>query len=266
MSNNSNRNRQKTRKEDNDFASDEFSAIQSMKNKKHILNKPDFDKLGISLTPKQKELFKSIRNNTLTIVQGPAGTSKTYTTCYAALSLLAEKEIDKIIITKPIVDAGESYGHLPGLLEDKVSPYMNSYKATFEKILGKFLSDTLFHNGFIEMGLLAYMRGNSYDRSLMILDESQNLEMSQAILWITRIGNGSRAVMMGDVSQYDIKKRDAKFLTFIDMCDGMEGVNSFKFERSDIVRNPFLIELTDRYEKWKYSDSNIKEENSNSRK
>jgi phosphate starvation-inducible PhoH-like protein len=260
--NNRNRNKQKVKKEDSDSAQEEFSLLQNMKNKKHILSKSDIEKLNISLTPKQKDLFKSIKNNTLTIVQGPSGSSKTYTTCYTALTLLAEREIDRIIITKPIVDAGESYGYLPGLLEDKLSPYMNSYKATFEKILGKFLSDALFHNGVIEMGLLAYMRGNSYDRSLMILDESQNLEMSQAILWITRIGNGSKAVMMGDVSQYDIKKKDAKFLTFIDMCKDMSGVSSFKFERSDIVRNPFLIELTDRYEKWKYSESNIKDENS----
>ncbi len=251
-----NSNRQQNRKELNDLAYDEFQQVQNFKNKKSILNKTDFDKLDIELTPKQRELFKTVRSNTLTIVQGPAGTSKTYTTCYTALSLLAEKKISKIVITKPIVDAGESYGFLPGSVDEKVGPYMNSYKSTFEKILGKFLSDALFHNDFIEIGLLAYMRGNSYDNCLMILDEAQNLQMSQAMLWVTRIGKDSQAVIMGDVSQFDIKKKDAKFLTFIEMCDGMKGVSNFKFEREDIVRNPFLIELTDRYEKWKYSSDN----------
>lgn len=226
--------------------------------KKSVFNKDDFNKLLIDLTPKQHELYKTIRNNTFTIVRGPAGSSKTYTTCYAALGLLADKKIDKIIITKPIIESGDSIGFLPGSVSEKIEVHMKSYVSTFEKILGKFLSDVLFENGIIQIELLNYMRGSTYDNSIMILDESQNVKMSQLILWATRLGASSKAVMVGDVSQYDIDHKDAKFLTFIDFCKGMEGVSDFEFEKNDIVRNSFLIELTDRYEKWKYSTNDGK--------
>jgi len=232
---------------------DEFERIQEFKKTKNVFNKSEFQKLGIELTPKQHELYKVIRNNTFTVVQGPAGTSKTFTACYTALGLLADGKVDRIIITKPIVEAGESLGFLKGTLQEKTEPYMKSYISTFEKILGKFLTEALIHNKIIEINLLAYMRGDTFDNAVMILDESQNTIMSQLMLWATRIGKDSKAIMLGDVSQYDVKKKDAKFLNFINLCDGMEGFANFKFEREDIVRNKFLIELTDRYEKWKYS-------------
>lgn len=259
-------NRFKDKTELKNEAIDEFGKIQEVKKLKTVFNKASFQSLPVQLTDKQNELYKTIRNSTFTIVQGPAGTSKTYTACYAALGLLADGKVEKIIITKPIVEAGESLGYLPGSLEDKVGPYMKSYINTFEKIIGKFLTETLIHNKIIEVNLLAYMRGDTFDNSIMILDESQNTIMSQLMLWSTRLGNNSKAVMLGDVSQYDVKKRDAKFLNFIELCDGMSGVSSFKFEREDIVRNKFLIELTDRYEKWKYSTNDGENESTSTRR
>lgn len=242
-------------------ANDEWSRIQNSKAKalKTPFDKNDFNKLGVELSAKQHDLYKTIRNNILTIVQGPAGTSKTFTACYTALGLLADKKISKIVITKPIIEAGENLGFLPGDQYEKTLPYMKSYISTFEKILGKFLCDVLFESGVIEVNLLAYMRGDTFDYTCMILDEAQNVQMSQLMLWATRLGKDSYAVMMGDVSQYDIKKKDAKFLKFIEFCEGMESVANFKFDREDIVRNKFLIELTDRYEKWKYSQNDSKE-------
>jgi len=239
-------------------ASEEWSNIQSKKSQtlKKTFDKNEFNKLHVELTNKQHELYKTIRNNILTIVQGPAGTSKTFTACYTALGLLADKKINKIVITKPIVEAGENLGFLPGDQYEKTLPYMKSYISTFEKILGKFMSDVLFDAGLIEINLLAFMRGDTFDYTCMILDEAQNVQMSQLMLWATRLGKESYAVMMGDVSQYDIKHKDAKFLNFIDFCQGMDQVANFKFEREDIVRNKFLIELTDRYENWKYNDKN----------
>lgn len=221
--------------------------------KASLFNKEDFDKLGIELTPKQHQLYKTIRNNIFTIVRGPAGSAKTFVACYTALGLLADRKVDKIIITKPIVQSGEDLGILPGPLSDKTDVYMKSYISTFEKILGKFLFGALLGSGVIEINFLAYMRGDTFDNSVMILDECQNVKMSQLMLWITRLGKQSKAIMCGDVSQYDIDHRDAKFLSFIEFCVGMEGVVDFEFSREDIVRNKFLIELTDRYEKWKYS-------------
>lgn len=235
---------------------DELKFYQSKKTS--LFNKDDFNKLNIELTPKQHELYKTIRNNTFTIVRGPAGSAKTFVACYTALGLLADKKVDKIIITKPIIEAGESIGILPGSLSDKTDIYMKSYISTFQKILGKFLCDALFGSGIIEINFLAYMRGDTFDNSVMILDECQNVKMSQLMLWITRLGKDSKAIMCGDVSQYDIDHRDAKFLTFIDFCTGMDSVSDFEFVREDIVRNKFLIEITDRYEKWKYSTNDGK--------
>ena len=233
--------------------------VSRMGSKKTVLlNKEDFNKLGVELSPKQHELYKLIRNNTFTIVRGPAGSAKTFVACYAALGLLADRKVDKIIITKPIVEAGEQIGILPGDLSQKTDVYMKSYISTFQKILGKFLAEVLFASGVIEINFLAYMRGDTFDNSVMILDECQNVKMSQLMLWITRLGKDSKAIMCGDVSQYDIEHRDAKFLTFIDFCKGMDSVVDFEFGREDIVRNKFLIEITDRYEKWKYSTNDGK--------
>lgn len=250
--------RSQSKRELKEESTEAFTKIQEVKtsNKKIGFDKNQFSKLGVELTPKQHELYKTIRSNTLTVVQGPAGTSKTFTACYTALGLLADKKISRIVITKPIIEAGENIGFLPGSKEEKVLPYMKSYITTFEKILGKFLSDVLFEAGVIEINLLAYMRGDTFDDACMILDESQNVQMSQLMLWATRLGKESYAVMMGDTSQYDIKQKDAKFLKFIEFTEGMPKVANFKFEREDIVRNKFLIELTDRYEKWKYSSEN----------
>jgi phosphate starvation-inducible PhoH-like protein len=224
--------------------------INSMKKGK--LTKEELLNRGIELSPKQNELYKGIRNNTLTVCQGPAGTSKTFTACYTALALLADKKIDQIILTKPIQESGENLGFLPGTVEEKVDPYMKSYFSNFEKIIGKGSFEWLKGTDQIIVEPLAYMRGTTYDRSIMLLDEAQNCTMTQLMLWVTRLGSESKAILMGDVSQYDIKKRDSKFLEFIQLIDGVQQVNNFRFGVEDIVRNKFLIDIVDRYEKWKY--------------
>ena len=224
--------------------------------KKTNITKAEIEESGVELTPKQHELYKSIRNNIFTIAQGPAGTSKTFTTCYTSLCLLADKKIEKIIITKPIQESGENLGFLPGDVEEKTAPYMRSYVSNFEKIIGKRNVEFLRASGEIVVEPLAYMRGVTYDDSIMLLDEAQNATMKQLVLWITRLGKNSKAVLMGDVSQYDIRKRDSKFLKFIEMVQDVESVNTFQFGTEDIVRNKFLIEIVDRYEKYKNENEN----------
>jgi len=139
--------------------------------KKNSLSKEEFQKSGVHLTEKQNQLYKGIRNSILTVAHGPAGTSKTYTTCYTALALLADKKIEKIIITKPIQESGENLGFLPGSLEDKLNPYKQSYYTTFCKIIGKPTTDFLFSTEEIVFEPLAYMRGSTYDNCVMLLDE-----------------------------------------------------------------------------------------------
>jgi len=225
--------------------------------KRGRLTKQELEQRRIELTPRQNELYKGIRHNTLTVCQGPAGTSKTFTACYTALALLADQKIDKIILTKPIQESGENLGFLPGTKEEKVDPFMKSYSSNFEKIIGKSTYDWMVSNQQIVIEPLAYMRGTTYDHSIMLLDEAQNCTMTQLMLWVTRLGQDSKAIMMGDVSQYDIKKRDSKFLEFIDIHHGGNQVFNFKFEVEDIVRNKFLIEIVNRYEKWK-SENDVK--------
>lgn len=251
---------------------EEFSKNRTQR--KSGISKQEWEKVKtmISLTPKQQELYSGIRNNTLTICQGPAGTAKTFVSCFASIGLLADKKIEKIILTKPIQESGENLGFLPGTIEEKTDPYMQSYFSTFQKIVGKQNFEFMKAIGEVVVEPLAYMRGTTYDDCIMLLDEAQNCTMHQLMLWSTRLGRNSKAVMMGDVSQYDIKKKDSKFLDFISITTGeynfkkddtdsqqdykspLNEVYSHKFGVDDIVRNKFLINLVDRYEKYKYQN------------
>ena len=242
------RNNKKTPK----YVKDEMSeASEYRPQRKTGLTRDEFNQCGVQLNPKQVDLFTGIKRSTLSVVYGPAGTSKTFTSCYAALSLLAEKKIEKIIITKPIQESGENIGFLKGTLEEKLEPYRQSYYTNFCKIVGKKTTDFLFSSEEIKFEPLAYMRGSTYDDCIILLDEAQNCTMKQIMLWSTRLGRDSRAVMMGDTSQYDLKKNDSGYNDFISMIEGMNDINIFKFENDDIVRNKFLIELTNRYDKYR---------------
>ena len=220
--------------------------------KKNSLNKQQFTKSGVELSIKQDKLYKGIRSNILTTVHGPGGSSKTFTTCYAALGLLADKKIETIIITKPIQESGENLGALPGDKDEKLQPYKQSYYTTFVKIIGKETTDELFENDEIIFEPLAYMRGSTYDNCIMLLDECQNVTIKQLMLWVTRLGTDSKAVMMGDTSQYDVRKRDSGYNDFMEMISGMSNLFPFEFLNEDIVRNKFLIELTNRYDKYRF--------------
>lgn len=230
------------------------TPVKSKTKKCNLFKPQDFQKIDIDLKPKQNLLRSTIKSNTLTIVSGPAGTSKTFSTCYTALELLSKKEIDEIILTKPLLESSYSMGFLPGTLDEKIQPYMKSYLSTFAKLIGEERVQELILNEVIKVETLNFMRGETYDRSIMLLDEAQNLEMKDLMLWITRLGSDSKAVLMGDVSQYDVKEGKSDFKNFMNILDGMDNMKSFQFNREDIVRNPFLIEVTDRYEKWKYKD------------
>lgn len=219
--------------------------------RKNSLSREEFQQCPVRLSDKQNELYKGIRSSILSVVHGPAGTSKTFTTCYTALALLADKKVERIIITKPIQESGENLGALPGNINEKIDPYRQSYYTTFVKIIGKQTTDFLFSTEEIVFEPLAYMRGSTYDNCVMLLDESQNSSIKQLMLWSTRLGKDSKAVMMGDTSQYDVRKRDSGYNDFIKMVDGMNDLFMFEFSNEDIVRNKFLVELANRYDKYR---------------
>ena len=228
------------------------NGIREHKNtkKKTSLSKKEFDSSGVELTTKQNDLYKGIKNHTMTLIHGPAGTSKTFTSCYTALALLANKKVDKIIITKPMEESGNSgVGFLPGDLLEKTAPYRQSFLSNFEKIIGKKTVEFLLSTEEIVFEPLAYMRGSTYDNCVMLLDEAQNCSIKDLMLWSTRLGKNSYAVILGDTSQYDVSSKYSGFGDYINMTDGMKDLFNFKFLNEDIVRNKFLIELTNRYDK-----------------
>jgi phosphate starvation-inducible PhoH-like protein len=205
----------------------------------------------IRLSDNQKIFSNSILENNITFCTGPAGTSKTFTTLYTALKLLSKGDIRKIIVTKPIQESGEKLGYLPGNIDEKIAPYLESYMLTLQKIIPEEMVKMLFEFKVIEFRPLAFMRGATFDDTLMILDEAQNTIESQLILYLTRMGDNSKIIVMGDTNQIDIRQHDSAFETFINMIADVDGICHHQFGRTDIVRNKMLIEITDRYDTWK---------------
>lgn len=231
---------------------EDIKEYSNFSKKKVGLTKTDFDNCGVQLSEKQNLLYKGIKHNTMTLIHGPAGTSKTFTSCYTALALLANKKVERIIITKPMEESGNSgMGHLPGTISEKTAPYKQSFITTFEKIIGKQTTNFLISTGEISFEPLAYMRGSTYDYCCMILDEAQNCSIKDLMLWSTRLGKDSYAIIMGDTSQYDVSDKYSGFSDFIKMTSDMDKLFNFEFNNEDIVRNKFLIELTNRYDKFR---------------
>lgn len=143
-------------------------------------------------------------------------------------------------------------------MDEKIAPYLESYVLTLHKMIPEELVKTLFEFKVIEFRPLAFMRGATFDETMMILDEAQNTIESQLILYLTRMGESSKIVVMGDTNQIDIKQQDSAFEHFIEMIQDVSGVHHHEFSRADIVRNPMLIEITDRYDRWKNSQSAVK--------
>lgn len=211
---------------------------------------------NVQLRQSQKKYNKSIENNDITLCYGPAGSSKTFTAVYSALKLYAEKKIDKIILTKPIQESGEKLGFLPGDISEKIDPFMESFINNATKIITPESLGFLIATGVIEFRPLAYMRGATFDNCIMILDEAQNCDFRQLMLFITRMGKGSKIVVAGDVSQYDISKNKVALPAFINLIEDVQGVGTHIFDESDIVRAKILQEIVKKYDKWR-DDNNV---------
>ena len=228
---------------------DRGSSSRMPSGKKLINIKPE--NIKVQLRQSQNKYVNTILENEITFCQGPAGTSKTFTACYVALKMLEEKKIKEIILCKPIQEAGEKLGFLPGDKEEKVDPYMKSYKSNIEKIIGVEATKTLFDKKIIRFEPLAYMRGDTFDDALMILDEAQNATFKQLMLFVTRMGRDSKVVVTGDVSQHDISLSQVSLPDFIELIKDVRGVGTHIFTDNDIVRAKILQEVVKRYDKWK---------------
>jgi len=183
--------------------------------------------------------------------------SKTFTAVYAALKLYAEKKIDKIILTKPIQESGEKLGFLPGTVSEKIDPFMESFISNAQKMIDPQSLGFLISSNIIEFRPLAYMRGATFDNCIMILDEAQNCDFRQLMLFITRMGQGSKVVITGDVSQYDIAKNRVALPAFIELIQDIKGVSKHVFDETDIVRSKILQDVVKCYEKWRETNDKV---------
>ena len=203
----------------------------------------------------QKQYVDSVMQNTVTIGVGPAGTGKTYLAVAAAVAAFRDKQINRIILTRPAVEAGERLGFLPGDLQSKVDPYLRPlYDALFD-MLGAETYQKYLERGNIEVAPLAYMRGRTLDDSFIILDEAQNTSREQMKMFLTRMGFGSKVVITGDITQIDLPADKTSGLKeAMKVLKDVEGVGICKLTQEDVVRHVMvqrIIEAYDRYEEKK---------------
>lgn len=199
----------------------------------------------------QKRYIETIFSNDITFGIGPAGTGKTYLAMAFAVRAFKAKEINRIILTRPAVEAGENLGFLPGDLQNKVDPYLRPlYDALFD-ILGGDTYQSYVEKGLIEVAPLAYMRGRTLDNAFVILDEAQNTTNEQMKMFLTRLGFGSRAIITGDITQIDLPRGKSSGLkTVLKILDGVKGIGITYLTKNDIVRHPLVARIIAAYDKF----------------
>ena len=197
----------------------------------------------------QKRYVDAIKKNTITLGIGPAGTGKTYLAVAAAVAAFRDKQVNRIILTRPAVEAGERLGFLPGDLQSKVDPYLRPlYDALFE-MLGPETYQKYLERGNIEVAPLAYMRGRTLDDSFIILDEAQNTSREQMKMFLTRLGFGSKIVITGDITQIDLPKDTVSGLKeAMRVLDGVEDIAICRLNESDVVRHVIVQRIIKAYE------------------
>lgn len=208
---------------------------------------------GKPIKPKtlgQRSYIEKIRKNDVVFGIGPAGTGKTYLAVAMAVRAFKAGEVDRIILTRPAVEAGESLGFLPGDLQDKVDPYLRPlYDGLFD-ILGFDTYQNLVEKGLIEVAPLAYMRGRTLDRSFVILDEAQNTTHEQMKMFLTRLGFGSKAIITGDKTQVDLPRGKKSGIRAAEhILRNVEGIAFMEFSSIDVVRHPLVQRIIDAYDK-----------------
>ena len=199
----------------------------------------------------QKEYIQSVLKNTVTIGVGPAGTGKTYLAVAAAVQAFREKQVNRIILTRPAVEAGERLGFLPGDLQSKVDPYLRPlYDALFD-MLGAETYQKYLERGNIEVAPLAYMRGRTLDDSFIILDEAQNTSREQMKMFLTRMGFGSKVVITGDITQIDLPgDKPSGLKEAMKVLKGVEGVSICQLSKADVVRHVMVQRIIEAYARF----------------
>jgi phosphate starvation-inducible protein PhoH and related proteins len=205
---------------------------------------------GKPIKPKtfgQKVYLKAIEKNDIVFGVGPAGTGKTYLAVVMAVLALKNKAVEKIVLTRPAVEAGEKLGFLPGDLQEKVDPYLRPLYDGLYSILGAETTQKYIERSIIEIAPLAYMRGRTLENSFIILDEAQNTTPEQMKMFLTRIGMGSQAIITGDVTQIDLPRGQSGLVDATKRLTGIEGIYLHFFNESDVVRHSLVQKIIQAY-------------------
>lgn len=215
----------------------------------------------------QAKYIQEIRSKDIVFGIGPAGTGKTYLAMAMAVDAFRKKTVERIILTRPAVEAGENLGFLPGDLQEKIDPYLRPlYDALFD-IMGFDTFAKLKEKGVVEVAPLAYMRGRTLDNAFIILDEAQNTSGEQMKMFLTRMGYGSKAIVTGDITQIDLPKgRISGLITVSRILRNVKGISFVYFTKSDVVRHPLVQRIIEAYEKYEDKPHHSKEETKDTKK
>tara|TARA_Y100000590_G_scaffold453979_1_gene599971 strand:+ start:1356 stop:2372 length:1017 start_codon:yes stop_codon:yes gene_type:complete len=204
----------------------------------------------IPRSKKQKEYVRSLKTNQIVISSGPAGTGKTYLAVAVALSMLLEKKVERIILSRPAVEAGEKLGFLPGDMKDKIDPYLRPLYDSLYDLLDYDKIQRKIESGAIEIAPLAFMRGRTLKNSFAILDEAQNATETQIKMFLTRIGENSKLVVNGDPSQVDLPNKNQSGLLKSELIlKGIKEISVIKFDHLDVMRHPLVTKIVEAYQK-----------------
>ncbi len=211
----------------------------------------------VAKTPTQRKYIQAIRENDIVFGVGPAGTGKTYLAVAAAVAHFKKGKINRVILTRPAVEAGEKLGFLPGTLQEKIDPYLKPlYDALFEMIEPEKVNSFLERNIF-EIAPLAYMRGRTLNDAFIILDEAQNTTREQMKMFLTRLGFGSKVVITGDITQIDLPSKEKSGLVeALKILRGIKGIEIVEFSREDVVRHRLVQEIIRAYEEYENRQNN----------
>ena len=200
-------------------------------------------------TDGQSQYVEMVKNNDVVFSIGPAGTGKTFLSVAFAVAALENHEVDRIILCRPAVEAGESLGFLPGDLKEKVDPYLAPLYDSLKILYAENKLVQLLERKIIEVVPLAYMRGRTLDSAYMILDEAQNASVLQMKMFLTRLGIGSRAIITGDVTQIDLQNRsESGLLQASELLKGVQGIGIVKLDKKDVVRHPLVMKIIEAYD------------------